>query len=156
MKPMAPGSLSYYIASLFIYVASRLLFWNLYFPIYTTKIPKIFILLSLLDLTFASGREGIDNPFIALVARFLIVCAGTWRLITHKYRGSQQFSRVEYSTKIYRFDKRGAKEYLKVLAAELSIQPHLEINYLQQSDQQQGSLIVLIIVTVAKVTIAVL
>ena len=27
------------------------------------------------------------------------------------------------------------KEYLKVLAAELSIQPHLEINYLQQSDQ---------------------
>ena len=26
------------------------------------------ILLSLSDLTFASGREGIDNPFIALVA----------------------------------------------------------------------------------------
>ena len=49
------------------------------FPIYTTKIPKIFILLSLLDLTFVSGREGIDNPFIALVARFLIVCAGTRR-----------------------------------------------------------------------------
>ena len=24
--------------------------------------PKIFILLSLLDLTFASDREGIDNP----------------------------------------------------------------------------------------------
>ena len=61
----------------FIYIASRLLFCNLYFPIYTTKIPKIFILLSLLDLTFASDREGIDNPFIALVARFLIVCAGT-------------------------------------------------------------------------------
>ena len=54
-----------------------ILFCNLYFPIYTTKIPKIFILLSLLDLTFASDREGIDNPFIALVARFLIVCAGT-------------------------------------------------------------------------------
>ena len=35
------------------------------------------ILSSLSDLTFASGREGIDNPFIALVARFLIVCAGT-------------------------------------------------------------------------------
>ena len=29
------------------------------------------ILLSLSDLTFASDREGIDNPFIALVARFL-------------------------------------------------------------------------------------
>ena len=57
------------------------------FPIYFTlqsllsiciiKIPKIFILLSLSDLTFASGREGIDNPFIALVARFLFVCVGT-------------------------------------------------------------------------------
>ena len=34
------------------------------------------ILLSLSNLTFASGCEGIDNPFIALVARFLIVCAG--------------------------------------------------------------------------------
>ena len=52
----------------FIYIASRLLFCNLYFPIYTTKIPKIFTLPSLLDLTFASDREGIDNPFIALGA----------------------------------------------------------------------------------------
>ena len=56
-------------------------------------------------------------------------------LITHKYRGSQQFSRVEYSTQIYRFDTRGAKEYLQVLETELAIQSHLEINYPQQSDQ---------------------
>ena len=34
------------------------------------------ILLSLSDLTFASGREGIDNPFIALVASSLFVCVG--------------------------------------------------------------------------------
>ena len=34
------------------------------------------ILLSLSDLTFVSDREGIDNPFIALVARFLFVCVG--------------------------------------------------------------------------------
>ena len=74
---MAPGSLFYYITSLLHYIASRLLFFSVYFPIYTTKIPKIFNLLSLLDLTFASDREGIDNPFIVLVARFLIVCAGT-------------------------------------------------------------------------------
>ena len=47
-------------------------------------------------------------------------------LITHKYRGSQQFSRVEYSTQIYCFDTRGAKEYSQVLAVELSIQPHLD------------------------------
>ena len=33
------------------------------------------IILSLSDLTFASGREGIDNPFIALVARPLY-CVG--------------------------------------------------------------------------------
>ena len=69
----------------FIYIASRLLFCNLYFPIYTTKIPKIFILLSLSDLTFASGREGIDNPFIALVARFLFVCVGTRDLRVASY-----------------------------------------------------------------------
>ena len=48
--------------------------------IYIIKIPKIFILLSLSDLTFASGREGIDNPFIVLVARFLFVCVGARRL----------------------------------------------------------------------------
>ena len=47
-------------------------------------------------------------------------------MITHKYRGSQQFSRVEYPTQIYWFDIRGAKEYSHVLAVELSIQPHLD------------------------------
>ena len=47
--------------------------------IYIIKIPKIFILLSssLSDLTLASVHEGIDNPFIALVARFLFVCVRT-------------------------------------------------------------------------------
>ena len=34
------------------------------------------IILSLSHLTFASYREGLDNPFIALVARFLFVCVG--------------------------------------------------------------------------------
>ena len=73
----------YFISYKFpIYNSSLLfiLFCNIYFSIYTTKIPKIFILLSLSDLTFASGREGIDNPFIALVARFLFFCARTRRL----------------------------------------------------------------------------
>ena len=75
--------LSYCIS--FIYIASRLLFCNLYFPIYTTKIAKKFTSLSLLDLTFASDREGIDNPFIALVARFLSVCVGTRELCVASY-----------------------------------------------------------------------
>ena len=77
VKPMAPGSLFHYIASLLCIIESHLLFFNIYIPIYTKKIPKIFTLLSLLDLTFASDREGIDNSFIAMVAGFLIVCAGT-------------------------------------------------------------------------------
>ena len=47
-------------------------------------------------------------------------------LITHKYRESQQFLRVEYSTQIYWFDTRGAKEYSQVFTIELSIQPHLK------------------------------
>ena len=47
--------------------------------IYIIKIPKIFILLllSLSNLTVVSDCEGVDNPFIALVVRFLFVCVGT-------------------------------------------------------------------------------
>ena len=61
VKSMAPGSTLHHISFRSI-ILVYYLFCNLYFPIYTTKIPKIFILLSLSDLTFASGREGIDNP----------------------------------------------------------------------------------------------
>ena len=69
-----PGSIFYHISFQYI------LFCNLYFLIYIIKIPKIFILLllSLSDLTLVSDREGIDNPFITLVARFLFVCVGAW------------------------------------------------------------------------------
>ena len=74
VKHRAPGSIFYHISfpSTFIYI--------FYFPIYIIKIPKIFILLllSLSDLTLVSDQEGIDNPFIALVARFLFVCVGAW------------------------------------------------------------------------------
>src|ERR687898_1461389 len=47
-----------------IYFYLHLYFLHLYY-----KIPKniYHIILSLSDLTFASGREGIDNPFVALV-----------------------------------------------------------------------------------------
>ena len=51
-----------------------------YFAFFTFSLyhknTKNIILSSLSDLTFVSGREGIDNPFIALVARFLFVCVG--------------------------------------------------------------------------------
>ena len=68
---MAPGSISYHICfqSTFICIFS--------FCIYIIKYQK-YIVLSLSDLTFASGCEGIDNPFIALVASSQFVCVGAW------------------------------------------------------------------------------
>ena len=57
------------------YIYLHLLLSNLYHK--NTKNIYL-VILSLSDLTFASGREGIDNPFIALVARFLFVCVGAW------------------------------------------------------------------------------
>ena len=61
-----------------IYFYLHFLFSNLYHK--NTKNIYL-IILSLSDLTFASGREGIDNPFIALVASsfFLCRCVGLLR-----------------------------------------------------------------------------
>ena len=94
---MPPGSTLHHISfqsTIVVYY----LFCNLYFPIYTKKILKLFSLLYLSDLTFASRREGIDNPFIALVARFLFVCAGTrWfacSLLLDWYLGSQKLREI--------------------------------------------------------------
>ena len=74
VRPMAPGSIFYHISfqSTFICIFT--------FPIYIIKYQKYIylIILSLSDLTFASGREGIDNPFIALVASSQFVCVGAW------------------------------------------------------------------------------
>ena len=66
-------------------------FWRrFYFTFFTLhlyhKNTKNIILSSLSDLTFACGREGIDNPFIALVARFLFVCVGARDLSMASYR----------------------------------------------------------------------
>ena len=63
-----------------IYFIFQSLLSNLYH-----KNTKKIILVSLSDLTFASDHEGIDNPFIALVARFLFVCAGTRDLSIASY-----------------------------------------------------------------------
>ena len=64
--------LSYLLSIYFIFIFT--------FCIYIIKYQKYIylIILSLLDLTFASGREGIDNPFIALVAISQFVCVGAW------------------------------------------------------------------------------
>ena len=63
--------LSYKFSSIFYL---HLLLSNLYHK--NTKNIYL-ILLYLSDLSFASYHEGIDNPFVALVARFLFVCVGT-------------------------------------------------------------------------------
>ena len=98
VKPMAPGSifhhinpptLSYFLCFLFC----------LYFTLHLYhKNTKNIILSYLSDLTLVSGREGIDNPFIALVARFLFVlcrCVGLLRsLLLDWYLGSQKLREI--------------------------------------------------------------
>ena len=62
------------------YKLSIYFYLHLYFSnLYQKNTKNIYlIILSLSDLTFASGREGIDNPFIALVASSQFVCVGAW------------------------------------------------------------------------------
>ena len=78
---MALASISYHICfqSTFICIFT--------FCIYIIKYQKYvyLIILSLLDLTLVSDREGLDNPFITLVARFLFVCVGAWDLSVISY-----------------------------------------------------------------------
>ena len=78
---MTPGSIFYHISfqSTFICIFT--------FPIYITKYQKYIylIILSLSDLTFASGREGIDNPFIALVASSQFVCVNMLELLVFAF-----------------------------------------------------------------------
>ena len=59
----------------FIYIASLLLWFYFTLHLYH-KNTKNIILSYLSDLTFVSDREGINNPFIAFVARILFVCVG--------------------------------------------------------------------------------
>ena len=76
--------------------------FTIYFAIFTFNLyhknTKNIILSSLSDLTLVSDREGIDNPFIALVAWFLIVCEGTrWLacgLLMDWYLGSKKLREI--------------------------------------------------------------
>ena len=91
---MAPGSISYHICFQSTFICIFI------FCIYIIKYQKYIylIILSLSDLTFASGREGIDNPFIALVASSLFVCVGSWDLLRSLlldwYLGSQKLREI--------------------------------------------------------------
>ena len=69
---MAPGSIFHHIN---LPVLSYFLAFYFTLHLYH-KNTKNIILSYISDLTFVSDREGIDNPFIALVARILFVCVG--------------------------------------------------------------------------------
>jgi len=104
VKPMAPGSTLLhrsFRSTIIVYY----LFCNLYFSIYTTKIPKIFIFLSLSDLTFASYCEGIDNPFYRIGCEVLVClcrCEGlVRRLLLDWYLGSQKLRENTYATLLH-------------------------------------------------------
>ena len=86
-----------------IYLLSNLLsiylFASLLSNLYHKNTKNIYlILLSLSKLTFTSGREGIDNPFVALVASSLFVCVGSWDLLRSLlldwYLGSQKLREI--------------------------------------------------------------
>ena len=83
--PMAPGSIL--IISISIALFTCFVF-TLPFTFHFASIYQIYqkyYLSSLSDLTLVSDREGIDNPFITLVARFLFVCVGTRDLCVASY-----------------------------------------------------------------------
>ena len=75
MKLMPPG-----LFSIILIFRQQAIPFAVYFAFFTFSLyhknTKNIILSSLSNLTFASGREGLDNPFIALVASFCCLCAG--------------------------------------------------------------------------------
>ena len=82
---MAPGSI--FIILIFQHlVISFAFFLCFYFTLHLYhKNTKNIILSYLSDLTLVGDREGIDNPFIALVARSYLFCAGTRDLRVASY-----------------------------------------------------------------------
>src|SRR4051812_26962887 len=72
---MALGSIFHHInLPILSYFYCRLFYFASLFTLYHKNTKNII----LSYLTLVSDREGIDNPFIALVARFLFVCVGAW------------------------------------------------------------------------------
>ena len=88
MKPMAPGSIFHHISfRSTILVSDLLLLKSFTFRSINQNTKNIYftVYLSIPDLTFASNREGIDNPFITLGASCLVVCAGLGDLCIVSY-----------------------------------------------------------------------
>ena len=78
---MAPGSIFIILIFQYLFIS-----FAIYFTLHLYhKNTKNIILSYLSDLTLVSDHEGIDNPFIALVAIFLFVCVGVWDLSVISY-----------------------------------------------------------------------
>ena len=75
---MAPGSIFIILISYYLVISFVFYFAFILLCIFITKNTKNIILSYLSDLTLVSDREGIDNPSIALVARFLFVFRRSW------------------------------------------------------------------------------
>ena len=76
VKPMAPRVYSHHI-NLHHFIIALLYTFPFTFTLHLyIKNTKNIILSYLSNLTLVSDRWGIDNPFIALVARLLFVCVG--------------------------------------------------------------------------------
>ena len=81
---MAPGLFSIILIFQYLVISFAIYFTCIFISLYH-KNTKNIILSYLSDLILVSDREGIDNPFIVLVARFLFVCVGAWDLSVISY-----------------------------------------------------------------------
>ena len=72
---MAPGSIFHHISFQYLVISFAIYFTCIFISLYHKNTNNI-ILSYLSDLTLVGDCEGIDNPFIALVARSLFVCVG--------------------------------------------------------------------------------
>ena len=82
---MAPGFIFIILIFQHLVISFAIYFAFILLCIFYHKNTKNIILSYLSDLTLVSVCEWIDNPFIALVARFLFVCVGAWDLSVVSY-----------------------------------------------------------------------
>ena len=93
---MAPGSIFVILIFQYLVISFSIYFTCIFISLYH-KNTKNIILSYLSDLTLVSEREGIDNPFIALVVRFLFFCRYgglACGLLLELYLGSQKLREI--------------------------------------------------------------
>ena len=81
---MAPGSIFIILIFQYLVISFAIYFTCIFISPYHENTKNI-ILSYPSDLTLVGDREGVDNPFIALVARSLFVCVGARDLCVASY-----------------------------------------------------------------------